>query len=199
MFGRFMNAFRYSCNSRVLFYHYLSFYFRTFDWIILSGRFLYMFLGAHVQHLCWVYTRSRISWVIGVYMFNFRRTVFKVVASIPSTGYEGSHCSVFSPTLSVNSLFNFSPSGGCISLIPNEIEYFFINLLVVWISSLVKSLISPTSLLLLLLLLLLLTFLYYQFIGVTYFMDMSPFFFLLQFLSFVFLGVSMCPRYKPFV
>lgn len=61
----------------------------------------------------------------------------------PSTGYEGSCCSMFSPILGINSLFNFSPSGRCLSLIPNEMEYFFINVLTAWISSFAKSLLSP--------------------------------------------------------
>ena len=87
---------------------------------------------------------------------------------IPSTEYEGSYFSVVSPTLSINSLFNFSSFVGYISVILNEIEYFFLNLLAAWISSF--------------LLLLLLSSLHYWFIWVMY--SMSAFFSCWTFCSF---------------
>ena len=97
-----------------------------------------MFHGVHVQHLCGIYTRSRIAGSLVYVCSNLEdnaRIVFRVIVPIPSTEYEDSYCSVVSPTLGINSLFNFSPSEGYISMIPNEIEYFFLNLLAVWISS----------------------------------------------------------------
>lgn len=109
---------------------------------------------------------------------------------IPSTDYELSHFSVVSPTLSINSLFNFSSFVGCISVILNEIEYFFLNLLAAWTSSFF--------------LLLLLSSLYYWLLWVTYSVTMSASFSCWSFCSFpsVFRRFSflyMLDRYKSFV
>lgn len=103
-----------------------------------TWRFLYMFFGTLVQYLCRVYTRSRVA---GSFMYmcsnleDNKKIVFKVVEPMPSTGYEGSYCSSLSPACGINRLFNYSPLGGCLFLIPN-----------VWISSFVKSLLSSPHL-----------------------------------------------------
>lgn len=122
MFGRFTDVFRCS-RSSLVFYHCL-FKFGLNNTVI---TFLYMFLGAQVQYLCWVDIRSRIAESLvymGSYLEDNARIVFCMVVPVPSMEYEGSCYSIFSPALGINSLFNFSLSGRCISLIPNKIVLF---------------------------------------------------------------------------